>query len=150
MDDYDSWQWDELLPSSADKLIRLTRVFGPLPPEQTALPPQIGVGEITSEQRRDVGALELVTRLRAAATPGQPAGPGGLAWYRPDGSVRYAVVAPDQTRMLWQGDIGRIPNFARLNATQREAAVRRLLTQVTGQRFRNFRGAHRGPDLVPR
>src|SRR5262249_42718286 len=91
-----------------NQLVRLQRVFGPLvrgrPPRD---PPRIAVGEIPSSARRDVGALELIARLRARAGRGQT-GAGGLAWYTPTGLVRYAVVAPDQSRMLWSGNLGRI------------------------------------------
>jgi hypothetical protein len=102
-------------PSSLDKVIDLRRVFGPGPPgRQAATPPPIGVGEITSSKRRDVGALELIARLRQRGQRGQP---GGLAWYTPTGLVRYAVVRPDQSRILWQGNLGRIPGLAAMPAS---------------------------------
>ena len=133
--------------SSFDKVIDLRRVFGPRPVgRQPANPPAIGVGEITSSARRDVGALEVIARLRQQRRRG---GPAGLAWYTPTGLVRYAVVNPDQSRILWQGNLGRIPGLAAMSASQREAAVRQLITQRTGQRFRNLQPGHKGPDLVP-
>jgi hypothetical protein len=53
--------------SSTDKVIDLGRVFGPRPDpnQQLRRPPRIGVGEVTSSARRDVGALELIARLRS-------------------------------------------------------------------------------------
>lgn len=141
---------DWLRPSSADELIRLRRVFGPRRGRQARQPPPIAVGEITSSARRDTGALELITRFRERQQRGQPAQPGGLAWYTPGGLIRYAVVAPDQSRTLWQGNLGRIPGIAQMSTAERESAIRERITERTGQEFRDLPAGHRGPDLVPR
>jgi len=133
-----------------DRLISLTRVFGPRRRgRQPRTPPPIAVGEITSSNRRDVGALELITRFNARRRRGQAPSPGGLAWYTPTGLVRYAVADPAQQRLLWQGNIGRIPNIGAMGEAQREAAIRQLISARTGQRFRNLAPGHAGPDLVP-
>src|SRR5919201_6130042 len=130
--------------SSIDMLVDLRRVFGPRPRRRPPTPPRIGVGEITSSARRDTGALELITRLRHRAQRGRVARPGGLAWYTPTGLVRYAVVAPDQSRILWQGTLGRIPGIAGMSTDQREMAVRALVTARTGQPFRILPPGHAG------
>jgi len=143
--DVDDWR----AGSSIDRLIDLRRVFGPRPRRRPPAPPRIGVGEITSSARRDTGALELISRLRQRARRGRVARPGGLAWYTPTGLVRYAVVAPDQSRILWQGNVGRIPGIAGMSTSQREAAVRALVAAQTGQSFRVLAPGHAGPDLVP-
>lgn len=138
--------------SSIDKVIDLRRVFGPRPDpnQQVRRPPRIGVGEVTSSARRDVGALELIARLRSQVGRGRP---GGLAWYTPTGLVRYAVIAPDQSRIMWQGNIGRIPGLANIPQNQRGAVaerwVRRQITRLTAQRFRRLPPNHRGADLQP-
>ena len=147
---WDGFDVDDWNPaSSIDKLVDLRRVFGPRPRRPPPTPPRIGVGEVTSSARRDTGALELISRLRQRTGRGRAARPGGLAWYTPTGLVRYAVVAPDQSRILWQGNLGRIPGIRGMSTDQREAVVRALITTRTGQSFRNLPPGHRGPDLVP-
>ncbi len=143
--DIDDWS----AASSIDRLVDLRRIFGPRPRRRPPTPPRIGVGEVTSSARRDTGALELISRLRERTRRGRVARPGGLAWYTPTGLVRYAVVAPDQSRILWQGNLGRIPGIAGMSTDQREAAVRALVTARTNQPFRDLAPGHRGPDLVP-
>lgn len=137
------------LDAMLDKGIALVRVFGPRVPRLPPKPPFISVGEITSSARRDVGALELITRLRARQQRGEPAQPGGLAWYTPTGLVRYAVVAADQSRILWDGNLGHIDGLAQMTTIEREHAISRLITEVTGQEFQMLPQYHDGPDLVP-
>jgi hypothetical protein len=151
---FDAWTYEDAFDidhaSGIDKLIRLSRVFGGRRGRQARTPPPIGVGEITSSARRDTGALELLTRFRERARRGRPALPGGLAWYTPTGLVRYSVVSPDQSRTLWQGNLGRIPGLPQMTTAQREVAIRQLISQQTGQGFRNLRPGHGGADLVPK
>lgn len=75
-------------------------------------------------------------------------GPEGLR-----GTRRPALCATRwwrrQSRILWQGNLGRIPGIAGMSTDQREAAVRALVTARTNQPFRDLAPGHRGPDLVP-
>lgn len=146
----------------ADAAIDLQRVFGPNVGhsssgrnwQQTLAnnpPPPIGVGEIRTSAGQDVGALELLTRFAEMRrrNPGAQLPLGGLVTTTPTGLVRYTVADPNNDRIVWQGNLARLPSISQVEPAQREREIRALLQRITGQRFRNLRYPHAGPDLVP-
>lgn len=114
-------------------------------------PPAIGVGEIRTSAGQDVGALELLTRFAEMRrrNPGATLPLGGLVTTTPGGLVRYVVADPNRDRIVWQGNLARLPWINRAPPAVRERAIRSLLRRITGQTFRNLPYPHAGADLVP-
>jgi hypothetical protein len=145
-----------------DRAIDLQRTFGPNVGYSSEgrnwrkhlrnnRPPPIGFGEIRTSFGQDGGALELVTRFAELrrANPGRPLPLGGLVTTTPTGLVRYAVVDPNRDRIVWQGNLARLPWINEVGPGQRERAVRALLRRITGQGFANLPYPHPGADLIP-
>lgn len=114
-------------------------------------PPPIGVGEIRTSAGQDVGALELLTRFAEMRrrNPGATLPLGGLVTTTSGGLVRYVVADPNRDRIVWQGNLARLPWINRAPPAVRERAVRSLLRRITGQTFQNLPYPHAGADLVP-
>jgi len=145
-----------------DRSIDLQRIFGPNTGYRSEgrnwrrnlrhhRPPPIGFGEIRTSAGQDGGALELVTRFAEMRRqhPGRPLPLGGLVTTTPSGLVRYTVANPNNDRIVWQGNLARLPWINRVGPGQREAAIRNLLRRITGQGFANLPYPHPGADLIP-
>jgi hypothetical protein len=145
-----------------DRAIDLQRIFGPNLGYRSEgrnwrrdlrnnRPPPIGFGEIRTSSGQDVGALELATRFAELRrqNPGRPLPLGGLVTTTPSGLVRYTVADPNRDRIVWQGNLARLPWINQVGPGQRERAVRALLRRVTGQGFVNLPYPHSGADLIP-
>lgn len=145
-----------------DAAIDLERVFGPNIGYRSEgrhwrrnlrhhRPPPIGFGEIRTSAGQDGGALELLTRFAELRRrhPGRPLPLGGLVTTTPTGLVRYTVADPNRDRIVWQGNLARLPWINRVGPGERERAVRALLRRITGQGFANLPYPHPGADLIP-
>lgn len=148
--------------SGAERAIDPERIFGPNIGYRSQgrhwrrdlgrnRPPPIGVGEIRTTAGQDVGALELVTRFAEMRrrNPGATLPLGGLVTTTPGGLVRYVVADPNRDRIVWQGNLARLPWINRVPPAARERAIRSLLRRITGQTFQNLPYPHAGADLVP-
>lgn len=135
-------------------------------------PPHIGFGEVKSQAGLNQGLHQLQEGLNDVArrTPMDRSvvyPRVGLAWYLPNGLVRYMVAQPNVdprlSRRVWQGNLGRIgpvpasvlqgarsaQDVLDREAHWREQQVRNLVHSVTGQPFRSLPQGHRGHDLQP-